>query len=89
MLCPLNSFCFIRLNSVEIYIWGFSSSLLTHQLYTSRLKKTPAQSKALSNAHNKQTAGRKKIYFSSNFFLATVILGAASVVPIQLQEKSQ
>lgn len=51
-------------------------------------KKKP-QYKALSNAHNRQTAREGKIYFSSNLFLATVILGAASVVPMQLQEKTQ
>lgn len=89
MICPLNSFSFFHLNSVKIYMWGFSSSLLTHQLYRSRLKKKTKQYKTLLNAHNKQTAGRKKLYFSSNFFLATVTLGAASVVPTQPQEKTR
>lgn len=92
MICPLNSFSFFHLNSVKIYIWGFSSSLLTHQLYRNRLKKKKkknTQYKTLLNAHNKKTAGRKKLYFSSDFFLATVTLGAASVVPTQLQEKTR
>lgn len=42
----------------------------------------------MSKAHNKQTAGRNKVYFSSNLFLATVILDTASVVPTQLQKKT-
>lgn len=58
-------------------------------VYKQAKKKPTTQYKALSNAHNKKTAGRRKIWFSSHFFLATIILDIVSVLPIQLQEKTR